>query len=138
MESVIALYAGTLSALVITGIMMMLQVMVADLASIKSKHPPGVPIPADSASFLFRSSRAFANTNETIAIFILFAVTGVLISADPTTLCVGAWAYLACRVLHMLSYYANLKLIRSTVFGLSLVALLVMGFADVSALLKLN
>lgn len=73
--------------------------------------------------FHFRAARAHANTNESVAAFIALAVAGILASASPIGLNSLAWLYVACRMAHMLSYYANQKLARSAAFGVSLVVL---------------
>lgn len=117
-------YHATLAALVATGALVVLQLLVADVAAIRAKHQAGTPIPPDFTRFYFRAARAHANTNESVAVFIALAVAGVLLAAAAMWLNALSWAYVACRVAHMLCYYMNKGLARSTAFGLSLVALL--------------
>lgn len=77
------LYDPTVVAMAFMGFLLLLQLIVADLAGIKAGHKPGYPIPADSRIFLFRAARAHANTNESISIFVLFAIVGMLLDASP-------------------------------------------------------
>jgi uncharacterized MAPEG superfamily protein len=124
-------YQPTLWAMGVAGLLLLVQLIVADLVAIRSGHRAGTPVPVDFRSFLFRAARAHANTNESIAAFALLAAAGILSAASPLWLNGLAWAYVACRVGHMASYYANRKAARSTAFGLSLLALL--GMFAVSA-----
>lgn len=116
-------YLPTIWAMAAIGSLLLIQVLVVDLAGIKAGHKPGTPVEANTSSFLFRATRAHANTNETIAIFIIFAVAGVLSSVPANWLNYAAWGYLGSRVIHMLSYYANWSLVRSIAFGFSLAGL---------------
>lgn len=118
--NVSTLYHPTIAAMASIGALLLLQLIVADLTGIKAKHKPGHPIPPDSRSFLFRAARAHANTNESIAIFMLFAMTGMLAGANPAWLNNLSWAYVLCRAVHMAVYYLGWFLPRAIVFGLSL------------------
>ena len=130
----LAPYMPTAWAMGLTGFLILVQIVVADIASIKSGHKPGIPIPPDTSTFLFRAARAHANTNESVAIFVLLAISGMLLSAPSTWLNYSAWAYVACRGAHMIAYYLNRSLIRSLAFGASLVALSVMLIASLTTL----
>ena len=71
------------------------------------------------------------NTNETIAIFLLGVIFCMLSGANPQQTAIAAWGFVAARGLYALCYYFNLKILRSTVFGvvlLSLLSLVVIGF----------
>ncbi|MCF6237233.1 MAG: MAPEG family protein, partial [Candidatus Marinimicrobia bacterium] len=68
------------------GALLLLQLLVADIAGMKNAHIPGAPVPADHKNFWFRATRSLANMNESVAIFIIFAVNGILSGADPTWL----------------------------------------------------
>ncbi len=116
-------YELTIWAAAVTGLLSLIQLLVADAAAIKAGHPPGTPIPADSRRFLFRAARAHANTNESVAVFAIFAVTGIALSASPAWLGGLAWLYVGARGAHMVAYYANLRIPRSSAFAVSLVAL---------------
>jgi uncharacterized MAPEG superfamily protein len=78
-----ATYHTTLTALALGGLLLVVQLVIADLTAIRNKHKAGYPIPADSNSYLFRAARAHINTNESIAAFALFGVAGVLLGASP-------------------------------------------------------
>src|SRR5438876_9648023 len=107
-----------------TGGVLLIQLLVLDVAGLKVRHRPGTPVEADHGNFLFRASRAHANTNESIAAFILLALFGVLSAAPAGWLNTLAWVYVLARIAHMLCYYANVQLLRSLSFGVGLVALL--------------
>ncbi len=116
-------YMPTIWAMAAMGSLLLVQVLVVDLVGIKAGHKPGTPVVPDSDSFLFRATRAHANSNESIAIFIIFALVGVLTAVPADWLNYAAWGYLLSRVVHMLSYYANWPLARSIAFGFSLAGL---------------
>ena len=116
-------YMPTIYAMGSTGLLMLIQLLVADLAGLKSHHKPGTPVAPDTESFIFRATRSHANTNESVAIFILLAVSGLLSSVPPQWLNVMASVYVASRAVHMLCYYANQAMFRTIAFGISLAAL---------------
>ena len=116
-------YIPTIYAMGSTGLLMLIQLLVADLAGLKSHHKPGTPVAPDTESFMFRATRSHANTNESVAIFILLAVSGLLSSVPPQWLNVMAWVYVVSRAVHMLCYYANQAMFRTIAFGISLAAL---------------
>jgi uncharacterized MAPEG superfamily protein len=82
--------------------------------------------------FFFRAHRAHANTNESVAVFLLLAVCGVLSGASPWWLNTLAWVYVLGRLAHMLCYYANVPRVRSVSFLVAFVALIGMLIATVS------
>jgi len=61
--------------------LMLIQILVVDRLRMGAKHVPGTPIDADQESLLLRASRTVANTNESIAAFILVVVFCVLADA---------------------------------------------------------
>jgi len=126
-------YASTVFAMLATATLLLVQVLVLDLAGIKAKHVPGTPVHADHGSFLFRAARAHANTNESVAAFILLAVVAMFTSASPTWVNASAWAYVGGRLGHMLCYYADLRVARSVAFALSLLALISLLLAAFAA-----
>lgn len=126
-------YYLTIWAAAATGLLVVAQLLVADVAAIRAAHKSGTPIPPDSKSFLFRAARAHANTNESVAAFVLFALVGVLGGASPAWLGGLAWLYVTARLAHMVAYYGNQKVPRSTAFGVSLLALFGMFGASVVA-----
>ncbi|GAB5453084.1 MAG: hypothetical protein Hals2KO_34120 [Halioglobus sp.] len=124
------IYGSTFQALGAMALLMLLQVLVADVVGIRARHTPGSLVTANHDDLLFRTSRTVANTNETIAIFLLATLFCVLTSASPAYTAYAAWAFVTCRALYACCYYANLQIARSTVFGLALLclaALLVIG-----------
>lgn len=120
-------YHTTLTAIALGGLLLVVQLVIADLTAIRNKHKAGYPIPADSNSFLFRAARAHINTNESIAAFAVFGVAGVLLGASPGWLNGLSVLWLASRLAHMAFYYANRKPMRSLSFAVSLVSLLGMA-----------
>lgn len=113
-------------------LLMFVQIIVADVVGIRSKHTPGASVVTDHDDFLFRVNRTVANTNETIAIFILATIFCVLSSASPIYTCCAAWSFVLARVVYAVFYYSNLRLLRSLTFAVSMLALaslLVIGIA---------
>lgn len=117
-------YSITIITLGLAGLLLVIQLVIADLTAIRRGHRAGYPITANSADFLFRAARAHLNTNESIAAFALLAVCGILSSASPVWVNALSAAWLLFRIGHMTSYYANIKLYRSAAFGGSLVVLI--------------
>lgn len=117
-------YKLTVLVLGLAGFMFLIQLAIADVLSIRAKHPPGYSITQDHDSLLFRAHRVLANSNESAGILILFALFGMLSSANPAWLNGCALAYLVGRVGHMIFYYGNLKIARSVAFAISFCALL--------------
>jgi uncharacterized MAPEG superfamily protein len=106
-----------------TGGLLLVQLLVLDVAGLQARHRPGAPVEPDHGNFLFRASRAHANTNESIAAFILLGLFGVLSAAPAGWLNTLSWVYILARIAHMLCYYANVQLLRSLSFGVGLAAL---------------
>lgn len=129
-------YYWTLAAMAVMGGLMLVQILVVDYAGIRARHLPGAPVPVDHGNILFRATRAHANTNESIAVFILLAVVGILAGARAEWLAWLTWIYVGARLLHMLFYYANMGWQRSTAFGVGLAALLGMFGVAVTALMR--
>lgn len=116
-------YETTVLVIGLIGLLQFVQLLVADVTAIKQGKTPGYPTTPDHRSFLFRSERAFMNTNESVAIFILFAGFAILSSANPYWLNFLATSFGLARLLHMLFYYLDVKLARSAVFVISLISL---------------
>lgn len=123
----IAAYHMTGVAMAAAGILLFVQLLVADIAGMRVPHIPGAPIEPDHSNFIFRAHRALGNMNESVGIFIIFALVGILSAADPLWLGRIALGYIAARTGYMLCYWFNIKLMRSVFFGLSLLALLGLG-----------
>jgi uncharacterized MAPEG superfamily protein len=117
-------YKITLLVAGLTGLMMLIQILIADVAAIKVQHTPGYPVKPDHTNFLFRAARAHANTNESIAVFILFLLFGLFSNSNALYLNAFSSIYLVSRIAHMCFYYGNFKLARSISFPLSLIGLI--------------
>ena len=120
MPELLSPYHSALIAGVVLASLIMLQVLIADVASIKAKHVPGMPITDGHGSFLFRSARALGNTNETLGLFLLTAVLAMAFGARAQWVNALVWAYVAGRAGHMLFYYLRQGLLRSISFGIGL------------------
>ncbi|MEZ5570180.1 MAG: MAPEG family protein [Halioglobus sp.] len=124
-------YSLTVLALGAMTLLMLVQLLVSDVIGIRAKHLPGSPVVADHANLLFRATRTVANTNESIAVFIVAVLFCMMSGASPQATGYAAWAFVACRLIYALFYYANLQTLRSVIFAgaiISLVALLASGF----------
>ena len=128
-------YLPSLWAMAATGLLIWLQLLIADISALKTPHIPGAPLEPNPKNFAYRAARAHANTNESVACFILFIVTGILANADNLWLNCFAWLYVGCRLGHMIFYYLQKSALRSTSFGISLAALLGLFVIDVVAIL---
>ena len=117
-------YLPSIWAMLATGVLVWLQLLIADLSALKTSHTPGTPIEPNPKKFVFRAARAHANTNESIACFILFILVGILGNADSLWLNSFAWLYVSSRIGHMGFYYLHKPALRSLSFGISLAALL--------------
>jgi uncharacterized MAPEG superfamily protein len=124
-------YVPTILAMGVVAGLFLTQILVVDVAGMKARHRPGTPVEADHASFLFRATRAHANTNESIAGYILLALFGLLSATSPGWLNLLSGVYVLGRVGHMLCYYANWQTMRSVFFGVGLAALIAMLVVDV-------
>jgi len=117
-------YTPAILSLGVIGGLLLVQLLVADVLGIVKGHIPGTNVENDHNSVLFRAARAHANTNESIAIFIVLLLFALVLSADPgwiNNLCI---AYVAARSAHMCCYYADLRTLRSVFFVVGLLALI--------------
>jgi len=122
MSEALLAYQSTLLACVVLAGLMTIQLLVADVASIRAKHVPGMPVTDGHSSFHFRAVRALGNTNETFGLFLLLAVLAIALGANAKWVNLLAWVYVAARAGHMTFYYLRLGMARSTAFGLSVAA----------------
>lgn len=123
-------YFTSILALGAMALLMLIQLIVADIVGIRSRHIPGTPVAGDHNDLHFRVTRAVANTNESIAIFILLVLFALFSGATPHLVAIATWGYVISRLCYTGCYYANLQTFRSVCFGLSVVmllALLVIG-----------
>lgn len=122
-------YTLTLLCLGAMASLMLIQILVIDAVGILRKHPPGTMVEANHDDFLFRATRAHANTNESIAVFLLLALFGLLAGASPDLFNYSACLYVMARLVYTTCYYLNAKMMRSVVFAISLIGLLGMLIA---------
>jgi len=122
MQETLLAYHPTLVACTVLAGLILIQVLVADLAAMKSKHVPGMPVTDGHASFHFRAVRAIGNTNETLGLFLLLAALALLLGANPKWVNALAWTYTAARAGHMSFYYTRIGMARSIAFGVGLFA----------------
>lgn len=120
-------YGTTIAALGAMGGLLLVQLIVLDVAGIRAGHMPGSAVTGGHDDFLFRATRAHANTNESIAAFVLLALFGIFRHAAPGWLNACAVAYVVGRAAHMLCYYADLRLLRSGAFAVAFLALAAMS-----------
>src|SRR5688572_23180066 len=104
-------YESLLAASVALALLVLVQVLVVDFASIRAKHVPGMPVTDGHGSFLFRATRAHGNTNENLPVQVLLLVLAVLLGADERWSAGAAWAFTVARAGHMVCYYADQRLL---------------------------
>lgn len=124
METILESYGLTIMTVGAIGGLLLIQLLVVDFAGITGGHAPGTPVSVDHEKFLFRAVRAHANTNESVASFVLLVLFALLMSAPANWVNGSCVLYLVGRVGHMCCYYANIKILRSVFFGASLIGLL--------------
>ena len=100
-------YSGAWAAAAFVAFLFFVQTLVGLGARVRARHPGGMPIAADRASFLFRADRARANTIELLGAFTLLLFLATSAGAEPVLVNVGAGVFAAGRLAHMLAYYAN-------------------------------
>ena len=132
MDTPLETYQLSLTAMAAVGALMLVQLLVVDVVGIKRRHTPGSPVPADHGDLLFRVTRTVANMNESIAVFLILLLYCVLSGADASYTGIAAWVYFGSRVAYAGCYFADVRVMRSVFFGVSLLALvglLVVGLA---------
>jgi uncharacterized MAPEG superfamily protein len=120
-EALIAYHSTLLAATVLAGLVV-LQILIADVAGMRVKHVPGMPVIEGHASFHFRAVRAIGNTNEGLGLTLLLLALALALGASPPWVNGLAWAYVAGRAGHMTFYYAKVGWARSTAFSIGLAA----------------
>jgi uncharacterized MAPEG superfamily protein len=129
-------YGSSLAAWIVVGGAYLVQTLVADLAMVRARHTPGMPIASGHGDFLFRASRAHANTNESLAAFVVLSLAAMLLGASPAWTNGFGWGFALARVGHMLAYYADQRLFRSVAFAVGfacLLGLLIVGLIPLVA-----
>ena len=135
MMALIQSHSDTIMALGALGALMFCQLLVADVVGLRAKHTPGDTVTTDHELLLFRAVRTVANTNESIAIFLVALAFCVLSGASAQTTAYAAWTFVVARALYALCYYLNIQTLRSIMFGLSLLgtaALLITGLMAIA------
>lgn len=105
-------------------LLLLIQILVADFFGIRAKHLPGSLVAANHADPLFRATRTVANTNESIAAYLVVILFCVFSGANATYTGYLSWAYVVARAGYAVCYYCNIQILRSILFGISLLALL--------------
>lgn len=113
-------YALVITAAGAMALLLLIQILVADVLGVVSRHTPGTPVEPDHGNALFRATRTVANSNEIIAVFILAVLFCMLSGASSQYTGYAAWGFVAARTLYALCYYFNFQIMRSVVFGVSL------------------
>ena len=124
MTEIVASYGAVLSAWVAMAGLSLVQAVVADVASIRGQHTPGMPVTTGHDDFLFRAVRAQSNTLENLPLFILLSLSAVLLGASPGATQGLVWAFVGARMLHMAAYYADLRTFRSIAFAVGFLSLI--------------
>lgn len=125
------IYQSSILALGALAVLMLAQLLIADVTGILHKKVPGTSVVESHANSLFRVTRTLANTNESVAIFIVAWLFCVFSGASPDYTAYSSWAYVTARLLYAFCYYANIQVMRSVCFILSLLAiagLIAVGF----------
>lgn len=115
-------YHDSLMALLVLAVLAVIQFAVADVAGIRAKHVPGMPVTGGHDSFLFRATRAHANTYENLGLFLLLVMLCFFGGANSRWTAIGIWVFTAARAVHMTCYYADLRALRSTAFTVGALA----------------
>ena len=123
MDELATTYATTLWAIAALAGLLLIQIVVADVVGLRRKHTPGSPVDANHDDLLFRAARTVANTNESLAVAILALLYCLLSGASPELTGLAAWAFVGSRLAYAICYYADLRVLRSVCFGVSLLAL---------------
>jgi uncharacterized MAPEG superfamily protein len=122
MPDFLAPYSSVVVAYAAMAVLFLVQVLVADGASVSAGHVPGTPVTGGHESFLFRATRAHANTNENLTFFLLASLTAILAGASPRWSAIFAWCFVTARLVHMVAYYTDVRMVRSAAFAVGLIA----------------
>lgn len=125
-------YGPALAAWLCLGAACLAQALVADVAAIRSHHTPGMPVTSGHDDFLFRATRAQANTNESLSVFVVLSLAAILVGANSWWTNRLVWLFVVGRLGHMVAYYGDMRALRSASFGISfacLIGLVVVGIA---------
>ncbi|MEK6805021.1 MAG: MAPEG family protein [Pseudomonadota bacterium] len=122
MQALFAAYHSSLVALFVLAALVILQSLIADVAGIRAKHVPGMPVTDGHKSFFFRAVRAHGNSYENLGLFLLLVLVCLFAGASVTWVRNWIWVFVAARAAHMACYYADLRTARSAAFTAGVVA----------------
>lgn len=122
MDNIPLMHLSTLTASVVLACLFLLQFLVVDVSHIRAKQVPGMPVTGGHDNFLFRATRAHANTNESLGLYLLLILCAGPLSANAHWTGVAAWTFTAARGAHMFCYYFDWRNARSWAFGIGLLA----------------
>jgi len=135
MLNIVQPYLLSIGCFVAVGGLLLVQLLVADIAGLMKGHVPGSAPDASHESFHFRATRAHANTNESVAAFVLLAFAGIALGASAFWVNWLSVAYCAARVAHMVFYWLKLAPLRSLSFIVGLGSLFGLLVVDIAAAL---
>lgn len=123
MSEILQSYLLTIWSLLAVGGLLLVQLLVADVVGLTRGHVPGSTLTSSHDDFHFRATRAHANTNESIASFVLLVLASVALGGSPLWINSLSAVYCLSRLAHMLFYWCGLTSLRSLSFIASLGAL---------------
>lgn len=83
-----------------------------------------------------RCERAFRNMLETFPIFVALAISVVVAGLSNGTTVLGSELYVVARVLYLPAYIVHIPFVRSALWGLSLLGILMVGSPLFGALVQ--
>lgn len=135
MQELLVPYHSSVVGLLVLAVLIAIQFAVSDYAGIRAKHVPGTPVAGGHETFLFRATRAHANTYENLGFFLLLVLICLFAGASPKWTGVFVWIFVAARAAHMTLYYGDLRTLRSTAFAVGAAAQLGLLAAGALALI---
>ena len=123
MPNIVDPYGPVFAAWLCLAAAYLVQTIVADVAGIRAHHVPGMPVTGGHDDFFFRAARAQANTNESLALFLLLTLAAMLLGANGWLTSALVWVFVIARVVHMLAYYADQRTLRSAASGVGFLCL---------------
>jgi uncharacterized MAPEG superfamily protein len=105
-------YGWALTASGLLALLYLIQLVIGDLAIDAAQHTPGTPVPGSHDSWLFRATRAPANSLENMPPFWALVFVAIGVSASPVWTNALALGFLACRIVHMCAYYLDVRVVR--------------------------
>ncbi len=127
-------YSPAIFGLGVFGVLYLAQLLVADFVAISRRHTPGTSVAQDHDDFLFRVTRAHANTSESVGAFILIVGFASMAGGSPNWVNALVWAFVACRTVHTAAYYLDQRFWRSGAFGAGMLCLFLLFTVGARAL----